>query len=172
MSAPYIIPFNHQPVATGIQENSYTVPSGKYARVTIPICLVAYCVGDNLNAGPGTANLTSISTFSDSKNERFEIWLKAGDQITTETILASGNATYSFSWTGATSGNRTDNSVGTTYSNIRINSVLLAQYLAVAQASVSITFNEASSGSASGTYASFSGSGTAKIFYEEYNQIS
>lgn len=36
MSAPYIIPFNHQPVSTVITATtSYTVPVGKYARVNI-----------------------------------------------------------------------------------------------------------------------------------------
>lgn len=36
MSAPFIIPFNHQPVSTSIKTSAYTIPSGKYARV-IPL---------------------------------------------------------------------------------------------------------------------------------------
>lgn len=36
MSAPYIIPFNFQPVSTvASSSGTYTVPAGKYARVTI-----------------------------------------------------------------------------------------------------------------------------------------
>lgn len=33
MSAPFVIPFNHNPASTTIKTASYTVPSGKYVRV-------------------------------------------------------------------------------------------------------------------------------------------
>lgn len=35
MSAPMIIPFNHEPVTSTIKTSNYTVPSGKYARVYV-----------------------------------------------------------------------------------------------------------------------------------------
>ena len=35
MSSTYVIPFNHQPVSFSIKKGSYTVPDGKYARISI-----------------------------------------------------------------------------------------------------------------------------------------
>lgn len=34
MSAPIIVPFNNQPALTSFKTTSYTIPSGRYARVT------------------------------------------------------------------------------------------------------------------------------------------
>jgi outer membrane lipoprotein SlyB len=35
MSAPFIVPFNFQPVSVSVKTGSYTIPSGKYARVYV-----------------------------------------------------------------------------------------------------------------------------------------
>lgn len=34
MSASFIVPFNQQPVSTSVKTTSYTIPAGRYARVT------------------------------------------------------------------------------------------------------------------------------------------
>jgi hypothetical protein len=53
MSAPYIIPFNHQPVTTGVSTSgTYTVPAGKYARVKLN------CVLPTLNGTPLYINVS------------------------------------------------------------------------------------------------------------------
>jgi hypothetical protein len=65
MAAPYIIPFNHQPVSTGSQTGTYTVPAGKYARVNINNCLLPVLNGTALyvNIGIGAnSGATSTST--------------------------------------------------------------------------------------------------------------
>ena len=35
MTAPFVIPFNFQPESVSVETGSYTVPAGKYARVTV-----------------------------------------------------------------------------------------------------------------------------------------
>jgi hypothetical protein len=35
MSAPFIIPFNFQPVSVSVKTGSYTIPAGNYARVLV-----------------------------------------------------------------------------------------------------------------------------------------
>jgi hypothetical protein len=35
MSAPFIIPFNFQPVSVAVKTASYTIPAGQYARVVV-----------------------------------------------------------------------------------------------------------------------------------------
>lgn len=37
MSAPFIVPFNFQPVAVSVKTTSYTIPAGKYAQVFIEV---------------------------------------------------------------------------------------------------------------------------------------
>ena len=65
MSAPYIIPFNNQPSATGTQTGTYTVPAGKYARVNISNCLLPVLNGTALYANinvDGRSGATTTST--------------------------------------------------------------------------------------------------------------
>lgn len=35
MSAPLVVPFNFQPSAVSVKTGSYTIPAGKYAKVTV-----------------------------------------------------------------------------------------------------------------------------------------
>lgn len=37
MSAPFIVPFNFQPVSVSVKTTSYTIPSGKYAYVFVEV---------------------------------------------------------------------------------------------------------------------------------------
>jgi len=37
MSAPFFLPFNFQPVSVSVKTGSYTIPAGKYARVTVEV---------------------------------------------------------------------------------------------------------------------------------------
>jgi hypothetical protein len=37
MSAPFIVPFNFQPVSVSVKTASYTIPAGKYARVVVEV---------------------------------------------------------------------------------------------------------------------------------------
>lgn len=49
MSAPYIIPFNFQPVSTvASSSGTYTVPAGKYAKVTIENAILPVLNSNNL----------------------------------------------------------------------------------------------------------------------------
>jgi hypothetical protein len=90
MSAPYIIPFNHQPAATyqGTGAGTlYTVPSGKYARVT----LTAFA-SFTLATGGGDTMQPNGNTNSIS------LWIKTGDVVGATIANSSGgnvnNATF------------------------------------------------------------------------------
>lgn len=37
MSAPYIVPFNNEPIAISVKTGSYTIPSGRFAKITVNI---------------------------------------------------------------------------------------------------------------------------------------
>ena len=82
MSAPYIIPFNFQPVATVAAGSTYTVPSGKFARVVATLTVSALVGASGGSNGAQSQTNTGV----------FEYWLKAGDVITVTGV------------TGATSG--------------------------------------------------------------------
>ena len=65
MSAPYIIPFNHQPVNTGRTTSTYTVPSGKYARVHVKNLMLPTLNGSALYTSYSPAvpiHTTSVAT--------------------------------------------------------------------------------------------------------------
>lgn len=86
MSAPYIIPFNHQPVNTGSGSSTYTVPSGKYARLRYTCNAQAW----TMVTGGTSGNVTgTTSSSTDSCNG--DIWLKAGDAITVSLSNPSGS---------------------------------------------------------------------------------
>ena len=54
MAAPFIIPFNNQPLTTTIKTASYTIPAGKYAKAT----------GYFISNGSGTAATYTMSSLS------------------------------------------------------------------------------------------------------------
>ena len=65
MAAPFIIPFNNQPVQTVATTASYTVPAGKYSKVSISNAILPVLNSVNLyttktqpNAGFSTSGLT------------------------------------------------------------------------------------------------------------------
>ena len=52
MSAPFFLPFNFQPSSVAVKTGSYTIPAGKYARVTATI------------EGAGTFTINAVSALS------------------------------------------------------------------------------------------------------------
>lgn len=143
MSAPYIIPFNFQPIATGtVLNGSYTVPSGKYARVLINCHAMA-------RISAATADGT-IALSSNADSVVAEFWLKAGDAITTVATGATGGPSFSVH--------------SFSQSTASINGV---QCL-IALAPVSGT----NDGTVPGNTLTISGSAGVSIRYEEFNQIS
>lgn len=90
MPAPFIIPFNNNPVSTSRGTTAtYTVPTGKYARVTISVDFsftLAYSAGSG-----GAASALGNSQTAYCAN--FDVWMRAGETL----VLAAGNTTGSFS---------------------------------------------------------------------------
>lgn len=76
MSAPFIIPFNFQPVNSGtIYNGTYTVPANKYARVVVTLSASARIFSTSLVPDGGES--IAISNSSDSLS--LEVWARAGE---------------------------------------------------------------------------------------------
>ena len=144
MSAPYIIPFNHQPILTGASSSTYTVPSGKYARVTATLTCAAW-----VSARSAVNGSTGYSEGASSQSTTITIWLKAADAITVSNTNASG----------------------TSASSSLVTSVSTASIL-VNAATVSSISTPVSATATAGNTVTLSGSASVNYIYEEYNVIS
>jgi hypothetical protein len=108
MSAPFFAPFNFQPASyqqgtTG----TYTVPAGKYARVTISTSLGHTLSLTNAGTG-GVWTLRFLST--NSTNESFDIWLYSGQTL----VLAAANSNGALTVTGTGIVNDADGEINST----------------------------------------------------------
>lgn len=61
MSAPFIVPFNFQPVSVSVKTASYTIPAGKYARVLVNLEGSATFTIGGVTAIRGTENTVLAS---------------------------------------------------------------------------------------------------------------
>lgn len=151
MSAPYIIPFNFQPVNTGASTSGYTVPAGKYARVTISLQTeISVSTTANPSGAPSTDSL--FTTGQDSSIATF--WLKTGDVVSMTSTSGSGSITIG-------SGSQVQRS--SCYAAASINGTTVLTSRSVSSAMFQAT---------AGYTAAFSGSPSTGLFYEEFNQIS
>lgn len=149
----YIIPFNHQPVATGSQSTTYTVPSGKYSRVVVTLNAAVFMSAST------SAAVANFPPSGGSQNDSVvvEIWAKAGDAISFTSSIPSAASSNS---SGATDVKYLN---GVTTSIAQLNGTAFAK----ARAAVTlITTN------ASGSQVTIGGSVDGNLYYEEYNVIS
>ena len=152
MSAPFIIPFNNQPVATVPKSGAgYTVPAGKYARVSGAISVTVM----PSQAAAATVSNGAMGANSGNQVLSFSFWLKAGDVITLNQVEATNSGTISVGTAVTVSGVST--------ASILVNSVDVARVHATG--SISYSGNIASS------YA-FTGTTTVNYLCEEYYIIS
>lgn len=69
MSAPYIIPFNHMPASSGLHTTgAYTVPAGKYARISIGNTILPVLNSVNMYSSKTTGGDNSIAPTANSIN--------------------------------------------------------------------------------------------------------
>lgn len=153
MSAPYIIPFNHQPSLTAAYANSgVTVPSGKYARIRFTLSVTAY-----LTHSGGTAIGASIEIDkTDSNCTTGDVWLKAGDVISVSNSAPSGSV--------VTTAGVVNNITATSTSSILLGGTIISSVSAVVSASWT--------GSAADRAVDRNGTANVYFSYEEYNVIS
>lgn len=147
MSAPYIIPFNHWPSATSEGSSStYTVPTSKYARVTISL-IASFSIA--VSAASNGASVQQPVPIC----QVVSLWLRAGDVLVTST-------------TGTGAGGSVASNTYAAYS-----SSALATVNASAVASVSAIggYNNGTGGSFTTT---LTNSNAAYYHVEEYNVIS
>lgn len=90
MASTRQFPFNHEPVnTTAIDAATYTVPSGKYARVVINYYLFAVPSTNLASSGVSQDFQAEIENLG--KYGEVEIWLKDGDVVSWSGTNASGN---------------------------------------------------------------------------------
>lgn len=90
MSAPYIIPFNHQPSEVGDNPSTFTCGAGRYARVTLT-ATVNFTPGITISGGPSSVAVSVTPVFASQT-----YWIRAGDTI--NIVESSGsNGTSSIS---------------------------------------------------------------------------
>lgn len=159
------IPFNHQPVSVGRSTGTYTVPSGKYARVTVSAYVSARTSANSSGSG---FTISSYNTHGDTHNEVFHYWLSAGDSITFSGSSASGNATAAIP--GGAGLAYTSTAHADTTLSVDVNGNSSASLLARAIVNISVTNGGAAP--INFVFASFGGSFSCTFFYEEYNVIS
>ncbi len=153
MSAIISIPFNHQPVNTGAGSGTYTVPAGKYARLTFNCVAEAYLTLSNSTG----LNLTNGNS-AESNVSNGTVYLKSGDIISTSTSGASG------SYTRTTAGTEPANAVGISQGAILLNGTVFNRVYA----RVSSMFTAQSSQPT----VTANGSASVSYFYEEFTNIS
>jgi hypothetical protein len=171
MSAPFIIPFNFQPVSTSVKTASYTIPAGKYARVKP---LRADFTLNGVSLGVTAINIVSVSGSIASLSVSplsGSVLISHTIEITTGSVSATGTI---FTGTGSPA-------VGT-ISRTFIGSTTAAIAIPVAGVAFSISVLCAATANYSVTHASFSeppdsfwipsGVLTGSMYIvEEYNNI-
>lgn len=90
MAGNVFIPFNHQPVTVSAG-TSYTVPAGKYARVTVTLAASIRYSGPNFAPADGVYFL-SISETGASESTSLDFWLDDGD-VVAFTLVEPGPST-------------------------------------------------------------------------------
>ena len=88
MANAFYIPFNNEPVNTGRgnESDTYTVPSGKYARVIASVSVKAYPLA---SADVGATGVYSGAAVADSGN--IVLYLDEGEELSFDTQAASAN---------------------------------------------------------------------------------
>jgi hypothetical protein len=89
MANAFFVPFNFQPVNTGAgnESSTYTVPAGKYARVTVTLCVSAYAGSQSVINNSND----HIDSNSNSNSTSFEIFMNEGEALTFSASPANAN---------------------------------------------------------------------------------
>ncbi|MCK5375380.1 MAG: hypothetical protein KAJ40_08845 [Alphaproteobacteria bacterium] len=92
------IPFNHQPLTVEIKTGTYTIPVGKYARITVSLSANAY--GKLIESGAGQLDqVRTMNTTSDSMSKTAVFFVPTGTALNVSTLAAntttSGSSTTS-----------------------------------------------------------------------------
>jgi hypothetical protein len=102
MSSSYVIPFDNRPISSQRGTNAgYTVPGGKFAKVTIHISHAYY---HSVSNGAWISSSLEGNFFSSpGLSETIELWMKSGESINLVTNHETGSFTQTLSanWGGA-----------------------------------------------------------------------
>jgi len=147
-----IVPWNHEPITTvqGATADSYTVPAGKYSRVSI--IMAVYASGAVLIASPTTATIANAT--NDSLAVEKVVWMKAGQELTFTTEIVNTTPLVT-----------TAGQIQTLTDNSKVTALIDSNEIAVVE-----VVGSATGGDSTNTASlSISGSATARFTVEEYN---
>lgn len=153
------VPFDHRPSATGQSSTSYTVASGKYARVVL-----SYSVVVTAATGDTTGTVSSIAAYNTNPQSctgTLELWLKAADALTVSTSIASTSATLVAAGAGYYWDTTSDSSTVT----VSVNATAIALFKATGTISMAANF----AGASTISMGVFTGAADYRIHYEEYD---
>lgn len=175
MAGKYVIPFDNNPVnvATGYS-GTYTVPSGKYARVTISInasvAFVGYSVG---TYGILTASTGGASSSCGCVSTSFDVWLNAGDTVTASLQPSPPNTTIASTTSASDVHSYLCAGTSYTYVAVVINGAAHCTHYARASVCANDLTHKSSSGGTPGTIlATFSGTAEWGYCAQEYVVVS
>ena len=84
------IPFNHQPESISVKTGSYTIPAGKFARVTVSLSVSAR--GRVTVSGGGTPSSDSTAFTSDSMSKTATFFVPSGSVLDIASSAANSTA--------------------------------------------------------------------------------
>lgn len=140
MTSRVIIPFNFAPVSSSRgTTGSYTVPSGKYARITITVSHSFY-------PSTGFVGVLGVTTSAESCHGdgfqgSFDIWMKSGEVLSLSNTNTNGSAAISSN--GGAVGRAALNALANISSGITVNSVLWRNIISRASFSLVATVPQA-----------------------------
>jgi len=164
MANQLFIPMTFMPVNTGAASNSYTVPAGKYAQVTITLTTAVKVNQDDYVSA--IADVASYTAVPGSTTETVQIWLSSGDALTSSTSVASGTGTAAYN--GTITRAVFDSTTAESSCSVLLNGTTFMRCRA--NGSASILF-ESGTTSGTNTYANFTGAATVDIQYSEFNNV-
>jgi hypothetical protein len=177
MASKLIIPFDNKPVSVqqAAGAGTYTVPAGKYAKVTIQANGWARGYNTIYTAVGGAATTSSLtcSNTSNSFNETMEVWLNPGETVVLALTDASANDSIGITTASTTTITDFASCKSETYAKITINSVDF-YFKAEASSNIGGTYTHTGSGGSSASYffAYVDGGSSCGYVAQEYAVIS
>lgn len=142
------IPFNFQPVNTGVVANgSYTVPAGKYARVMATLSVKSYM-------GPLVQVSGSVDGGNGEDSVSIELWLKSGDIVSVSNSAGSATATASGNINQASNFANAISTANLLVNGVVVSSVTCASWVYLTPANTTI-FNLSGTANVNYQYAEF-----------------
>ncbi|MCS6281473.1 MAG: hypothetical protein HUM72_12645 [Dolichospermum sp.] len=141
MAAPFLIPFNYQPFSTSVKTSSFTIPSGRYAKV------VPSRADFTINGVSLSSTEQAVITVSGTGSSTYQIYVQPNTMLAQVQLSQTGTGSCTGSLTVGASvvtpaAQLSRSSAGTSTQNFNydMGSSLYTLYVAVTGGSPSVSF--------------------------------